>query len=117
MTDRAQHLIDGAERMALSAHRGDSDAEKIARLGYELGTLRMDVRRLCAEIESLPWLVKSATKHEAVQILRELHAMFPGNDIDNAADCLQDEIDEENVGDPNELRAEINNDDRWMEAA
>jgi hypothetical protein len=52
-----------------------------------------------------------------VQILRELHAMFPGNDIDNAADCLQDEIDEENVGDPNELRAEINNDDRWMEAA
>jgi hypothetical protein len=43
--------------------------------------------------------------------------MFPGNDIDNAADCLQDEIDEENVGDPNELRAEIDNDDRWMEAA
>lgn len=120
MTDRAQHLIDGAERMALSAHRGDSDAERMARLSFENGALRADIRRLCNEIENLPWLVKTfATEDEAVAILRVLHERFPGNDIDNAAICLQDQFDEEraSVGSPNELRAEINNDDRWMEAA
>jgi hypothetical protein len=97
MTDRAQHLIDGAERMALSAHRGDSDADRMARLAFENGALRSDVRRLCSELDSLPWLVRNAPKAQCMELMRVIYERFPNENLGWAIANFRDEIDEENT--------------------
>jgi hypothetical protein len=126
-TDRAAWLIRGAEAAAQSAYRGDTDADARARLAFEVGMLRSDIRTLCAEVADIPALIRAArlTPEQLIEILRAVHEVCSRHDderlrefteADYAADVLHDmtadQREPEQIADDEiELRIEIDADD------